>query len=317
MTRARSQKIDCLIVGAGPAGLAAGIYLRRFYRSVLIVDAGNSRAAQIPRSNNYPGFPDGINGAELLKRMRRQLKRFGGSVISGTVHQLCKLAENEFVAEAGKEVITARCVLLATGVVDIEPQIEGFLQVKTAGLIRFCPICDGFEFTDKRIGVIGAGQHGVREVRFIRNYSKDLTLIGLSPNDHLDRPLCTWLRYKQVKLILGAGRRLFINEGDAAQSVHLEMTDGSVHTFDLLYCALGSHVQSQLAVDMGACCDPDNGLKVDEHLETSITGLYAAGDVVSSLDQLTVAVGQAAIASTAIHNHLPPHEPSGKPASRT
>ena len=131
-------------------------------------------------------------------------------------------------------------------------------------------------------------------------------MIGLTPDDHLDRALGTWLQYKQVKLIQGEGRRLYTSGRDEAQSVHLEMADGSVHKFDMLYCALGSHVQSQLAADMGASCDPDHGLKVDDHLETSIRGLFAAGDVVSSLDQLTVAAGQAAIASTAIHNRLPP-----------
>lgn len=293
--------IDCLVVGAGPAGLTASLYLCRFLRNVAVVDAGNSRASRIPRSHNYPGFPEGIAGPALLERLRAQLANNGGKVIHGTVARLHKLGEKEFVAEVGERTVTARSVLLATGVEDIEPVIAGFEAIKERGLIRYCPVCDGFEFRDKRIGVIGAGEHGVREARFIRNFSSNLSLIDFEAGNDLDRSLEDWLRDHEVALIKGEACRLEVN---SQEQPRLRMEDGSHHDFDVLYCALGTRVRSQLAIELGAEHDGQSCLKVNSHLQTSIKGLYAAGDVVSSLDQLAVAIGQAAVAATAIHNNL-------------
>jgi thioredoxin reductase (NADPH) len=292
--------IDCLIIGGGPAGLTAGIYLRRYFREVAIVDAGCSRAAMIPRSYNCPGFPDGVAGTELLERLRSQLENNGGAVTHGTVNRLRKLGENEFIAEVGDTTINARSVLLATGIEDIEPDVSGFEAAKHSELIRYCPICDGYEFRNQNIAVIGAGEHGVKEARFILNYSKQLTLIDFDSED-LDQALRSWLDEREIGLIQGQGRQFFISpEGKPC----LEMGNGDRHCFDVIYCALGSRVRSRIALELGADHDEQSCLSVDEHLQTSVKGLYAAGDVVSSLDQLAVAIGQAAIAATAIHNQL-------------
>lgn len=292
--------IDCLVIGGGPAGLTAGIYLRRYFRDVAIVDAGCSRAAMIPRSYNCPGFPAGIPGPELLARLREQLERNGGKITEGLVSRLRKLGANEFVAEVGDTTITAKSVLLATGIEDIDPKLPGFEDVKKSERIRYCPICDGFEFRDQKIAVVGAGEHGVREARFILNYSKELTLIDFDVSD-LDQTLKDWLKMHDIRLIQQEGRRFFLNE---EEKPCVEMANGEQHCFDVIYSALGSRVRSSLALDLGAEHDGDDCLSVDKHLQTSVQGLYAAGDVVSSLDQLAVAIGQAAIAATAIHNSL-------------
>ena len=294
--------LDCLIIGAGPAGLTAAIYLRRFYRDVRIIDAGHSRAAQIPHSNNYPGFPDGIGGQELLQRLGSQLERFGGEVDQGTVARLQGNAEAGFSVEVGGQSLEARRVLLATGIVDVEPELNGFEEVKAQGRVRFCPICDGFEFTDQRIGVIGSGLHGIKEVEFIKNFSEKLSFIAFGQNAELDPALVRRLQSNHVQLVFGKGRRVSVTS--SSQPVRLEMTDGAVHEFDTLYCALGSRARSQLALDLGADQDSQHCLVVDRYLQTTVPGLYAAGDVVSSLDQISVATGQAAIAATAIHNSL-------------
>ena len=294
--------IDCLIVGAGPAGLTAGIYLRRFHRSVCIVDSGHSRAARIPLSHNYPGFPDGVNGKELLELLRCQLEKFGGSITQATVTSLKKTSNDEFVAEFAGQTVTAKTVLLATGIVDIEPDLSGYDTIKSSELVRFCPICDGFEFTDQRIAIIGRGQHGVRECEFIKNYSSRLSFISLDGEDEINDAMHK-LRGADIQVVKGRGGRIRCNE-EQLKNVVIETADGALHEFDIIYCALGSTVRSSLAVDLGADHDEQQCLVVNEQLETSISGFYAAGDVVSSLDQLAVATGQAAIASTAIHNRL-------------
>lgn len=294
--------IDCLIIGAGPAGLTAAIYLRRFLRSILLVDAGQSRALQIPLTRNFPGFPDGVSGEALLSRLHEQLRAFGGDVTKGRVATLRRMDGSGFTARLGEREIHARTVLLATGMEDVEPALAGFREAKEAGLARFCPICDGYDFRGRRIGVIGAGEHGLREAGFIRNFSERIAYITLGRDAVMEESLREEMQKLQLHHIAGEAEHLrFDSEQKLLQ---LKMKDGGEFEFEVLYCALGGKVRSQLAVALGAAHDSRQCLMTNEHMETSVEGLFAAGDVVSSLDQLAVAAGQAAIASTAIHNRL-------------
>jgi thioredoxin reductase (NADPH) len=294
---------DCLIIGAGPAGLTAGIYLRRFHRSVIIVDSGLSRARKIHLSNNYPGFPEGVNGTELLALLRQQLERFDGTVTEGSITSLKKMSHQLFTAEFAGQTVTARTVLLATGVVDIEPDLPGYRSIRNSDLVRFCPVCDGFEHTDQRIGIIGKGQHGVRECEFIRNFSDHVSFICLETEPGKILEANRRLREANITVLAGIGSTL--KAGNAAgELVYLNTADGTSHEFDVVYCALGSRVRSHLALQLGAAHDDQKCLTVDAKLATSVPGFYAAGDVVSGLDQIAVATGQAAIAATAIHNRL-------------
>src|SRR5215218_6250161 len=113
--------LDCLIIGGGPAGLITAIYLARYRRDTRVIDAGGSRAALIPTSHNYPGFPDGISGRELLVRLREQARRYGATLTAGSVERVELAADGTFRAFAGTETIAARTVVLATGAMDVEP----------------------------------------------------------------------------------------------------------------------------------------------------------------------------------------------------
>ena len=296
-----AETLDCLIIGGGPAGLIAAVYLARFRRRITIIDAGHSRAALIPTSHNLPGFPDGIGGNAFLDRLREQAARYGATVTQGNVEKLEQRDSGGFVAHYDQESAQAPFVLLATGVIDIEPELPGLNDAIRQGYIRHCPICDGYEVIDQKVAVIGHGQKLLREALFIRHYTADLTVlslgrdIGLSDADHKQ------LRESGIRVIDEPIAEVFIENGKIAA---LRGHSGKMHGFDTLYSALGTLVRSKLALDLGAECDQLGDLLVHGRQQTTIPGLYAAGDMVNGLNQISVAAGQAAIAATSIHHGL-------------
>jgi thioredoxin reductase (NADPH) len=295
-----NQILDCLIIGAGPAGLTAAIYLSRFRRSVRIIDAGNSRASLIPISHNYPGFPEGISGEELLRRLRQQAMRYAEREIErGIVEHIEQLDDGTFLANCGVESARARSVVLATGVIDIEPDLPNLKDAIKRGYIRHCPICDGYEVIGQKVAVIGHGKQAINEALFIRHFADDLTLLTLGKEMALS---------DEERRILGDADIHVIEEPIEEVSIErekieaLRMRSGKAHFFDTLYSALGTKVRSDLALRLNAQSHENGELFIDRRSQTSITGLYAAGDVTKGLSQICVASSQAAIAATAIHN---------------
>jgi thioredoxin reductase (NADPH) len=296
---------DCIIIGAGPAGLTAAIYLARFHLAIRMFDCGSSRAALIPKTRNHAGFPEGISGKELLARMRAQAAKFGAFREEAEVTRIERLGESFAVHVEGR-VFHARSILLATGVVNHRPDMPGDLHdaALAQGLIRYCPICDGYEVTDKRIAVLGTGDHGAREAMFLRGYSADVTLIAPQAAHEFDPLYASELDAAGIARVDGPCGGYAI-EGNR---IALDTAQGRM-TFDTLYPALGSCIRSGLAVALGAAATEDGTLEIDAHQRTSIPGLFAAGDVATGLDQISHAMGEAGVAATAIRNMLDDEHP--------
>jgi thioredoxin reductase (NADPH) len=296
---------DCIIIGAGPAGLTAAIYLARFHLAIRMFDCGSSRAALIPKTRNHAGFPDGISGKDLLARMREQAAQFGAFREEAEVTRI-ELLDAGFAVHVEGRVFQARSILLATGVVNHRPDMPAGLHdnMLARGLIRYCPICDGYEVTDKRIAVIGTGDHGAREAMFLRGYSADVTLIAPEAEHRFDPIYAAELDAAGIVRIDGPCGGYAI-EGDR---IGLDTSKGRMR-FDTLYPALGSRIRSGLAVALGAAATEDGTLEIDAHQRTSIPGLYAAGDVATGLDQISHAMGEAGVAATAIRNMLDDERP--------
>jgi len=294
-----TDTFDCLIVGGGPAGLTAAIYLARYLRRTCVADDGNSRASLIPESHNYPGFK-GIAGPELLRRLREQAAQYGAEFVRGRAAELKRQADGTFAARVDGNPVKARRVLLATGIVDEKPAVQGLEEVVYRGAIRFCPICDGYEAQDRRIGVLGSVSTACNKALFLRTYSADVTLLATDDPQLVSAELRTKLEEAGVAL---APHRLVAveREGDGVAAV---LQGGERYSLDVLYPALGCEVRSDLATSLGARCNDTGNLFVDDHQRTSVPGLFAAGDVVTDLHQISVATGHAAIAATAIHNSL-------------
>ena len=296
----RDSIIDCLIVGGGPAGLMAATYLGRYRRSVMLVDAGESRASLIPESHNYPGYA-GIAGRDLLKLLRRQAYDFGARLIDGRVDALEQDSDQLLLARFGGDTVRARTVLLATGIVDNDPPLPGIRIAVQKGTLRYCPICDGYEASDQRIGVFGSVGSGGNKALFLRTYSAHVTLLLTEAPTDADTAMLEALDASGVTV---SSALSFDLEEQGTQIAAL-FADGTRQEFDVMYPALGCEVRSGLATALGATTDEAGCLLVDPHQRTAAPGILAAGDVVSDLHQLSVAVGHAAIASTAIHNSLP------------
>jgi thioredoxin reductase (NADPH) len=297
-----ADTLDCLVVGGGPAGLTAAIYLTRFRRRVLVVDEAKSRCSWIPTSHNHAGFMQGINGIDLLERMRTQAELYGARIEIGSVRTLRPLPGGGFRASSsdGAE-LEAATVILATGVIDDQPRLPNLYDAVQNGLIRVCPICDAFEVIDKKVAVIGHGRDALGEALFIRGYTADLTLLTLGTPMDLRPAEREKLVEVGVKIVEEPVVRV-MEEGGRITKVVLR--SGEELAFDTLYSALGVLARSDLAGQLGAEMDECGRLVVDGHCRTSVPGFYAAGDVVAGLNQISVAMGQAAVAATDIHNSL-------------
>jgi len=193
-------------------------------------------------------------------------------------------------------------VVLATGVVDIEPDLPNLDGAIRRGLVRHCPICDGWEVIDRRVGVIGYGARALSEALFIRRYTPHVTVFTLGQSLGLSERERALLAGATIRVIETQVAEVFVEQNAL---VGLNTVDGSEYRFDTLYSALGARARSDIAVPLGVACAESGCISTDRHQRTSVPGVYACGDIVQeTLNQIAVATGHAAIAATTIHNEL-------------
>lgn len=292
------QSYDCVVIGAGPAGLTAATYLARYRRRVVVIDAGASRARWIPVSHNCPGFPFGVGGSELLGQFRAQAEQYEVPFVAGTVTAV-ERTDGTFTIHGAGAVLTTRTVFVATGIKDRLPKATGAEDAIASGALRLCAVCDGYEARDESIGVYAPVSDGLSHAAFLRTFSGKVAVLspesGPSSMDSREQA-----RAMGVSLHMGVRELRF-----SAQGCETETADGRVERFDTIYPVLGCTPGT--AALAGLCMKTDSAgkLVVDGSMETSVPGLFAGGDVVSGLNQISVAVGHAAIAATCIHNRLP------------
>lgn len=236
--------------------------------------------------------------------MRLQATRFGSRILEGRVQAIDQHSAG-FTALGQDFAFSARSVLIATGVTNRRPPIDEALHAEALrlGRLRYCPVCDGYEITDQNVAVIGSDARAASECEFLRSFTDRVSLV-VDRGDRLTETTAKRLADFGVRVIDGPAQRFRLDADGLSFS-----TPAGRLSFEAVYPALGSVVHSDLAISLGAAATEDGCIKVDGHQRTNVVGLYAAGDVVSGLDQISHAMGEAGVATTTIRNDLASSRP--------
>lgn len=270
---------DVIIVGAGPAGISASLYTQRANLKTLVIYKKTEKSSleKTEKIENFYGFKNGISGNELYQNGIEQAQKLGVNFLEDEVINIRK--EELFEVQTTKQNIRAKKVILATGNPKKKPQIKGIEKFEGKG-VSYCAICDGFFFKNKRVAVIGNGDYAISETNDLINLVKSATILtnGEKNNLHGFRAENVEINDKKIKEIKGNNN---IEE--------IEFDDNTNIKIDGIFIAQGVAGSTEFAKKLGAEIQ-NNKIVVNENMETSINGLYACGDCVGGLYQISKAI---------------------------
>jgi thioredoxin reductase len=289
---------DVVIIGGSAAGLSAALVLSRARRRVLVVDSGEPRNA--PASHMH-GFlsQDGLPPADLLAAGRAEVKGYGGEILEDTVTQLVRCGTSGFqVLLAGGQRISARRLLVATGLRDELPEVEG-LSARWARDVLHCPYCHGYEVRDQQLGVLGGSPDAVRYAQIVRQWTHDLVLFA--PAGSLSVPQRSELIARAIGIVEGTVRRVVVEDD---RLVGVELDDGRMVRRDALFVPPTFVPNSALLTGVGCQTDEAGWPVKDSTGLTTVPGLWVAGNVANPRAQVITAAGEGSAAALAINANL-------------
>jgi thioredoxin reductase (NADPH) len=296
----RSKPWDAIIIGGGLAGLSAAIYLARARRETLVIDGGKSLAEWVPDVENYLGFPRGIAGEELLTRGRKQAQKYGAEFVDDSIEELRHAPRNVFQAVGKQEVYESRRVLLATGICHLPPDIPGVRECLGHSMF-FCKDCDGCRCEDKRIGIFGWNNEAVEYALAMLLYSPCVFIFRNGHESQWSARHDQWLREYEIPVY----SEKVIDVHHKSGGVQWLELEGDVRVeLDALFTVRGDVYHNKLARQVGADTNPEGDVVVDERMQTTVPGLFAAGCVTPANCQMIIAAGQGATAAQAINRNL-------------
>jgi thioredoxin reductase (NADPH) len=294
-----SRSREVIVVGGGLAGLSAGIYLARAMRDVLIIDAGESLAIWEPEVQNYLGFPDCIDGRELLRRGREQARRYGAEFAHEEVDRL-SIQNGRFHIHAKKNAFDAKRLLLATGVYHLPPKIPSVNDCVGKSMF-FCKDCDGYRVQGKRVIIAGHNNSAVEYALGIMLYTECVTLLTNGEVPSWDAEHEQWLREYEVPMHI---EKIMHVEHEAGHLRTITLATGQKIAADCLFTTRGDVFHNHLARQLGARLDNDGQVCIDSEQRTSVPGVYAAGCITPANCQMIIAAGDGAAAAQAINRDL-------------
>jgi thioredoxin reductase (NADPH) len=303
---------DIIVVGAGPAALTAAIYTTREDIDTLLFERGviGGLAAVTADIDNYPGFPDGVEGLNLATALQKQAERFGAVIELGEVTAIHD--EGKFKRlETTSGDMRARAVLIATGSDYKKIGVPGEQEFYARG-VHYCATCDGAFYRDKRLVVVGGGNSAVQETIFLTRYASHIDLLvrsTIKASDVLQDELQKYVDNGKVTVHLATATNEIVGENNAVTKV-IGTQDGKKIEFptDGVFVFVGLLPNSQFIDGTGIEMDHLHLIKTDDNLQTTIPGVFAAGDIRSGATmQIASAAGEGATAALKMREYLEGH----------
>jgi len=300
---------DVIAIGAGPSALTAAIYTTREDIDTVLYEksAIGGLAAITDMVDNYPGFPDGIEGLTLAGNLEKQAERFGAQIEYGDVTAIRTEGDYKVVTVDGEDV-KAKAVLIATGSDYKKIGVPGEKEFYGRG-VHYCATCDGAFYREKRLAVVGGGNSALQEAIFLTRYSTHIDLLvrsTIKASDVLQHDLQKYIDEGKVTVHLNTETTEIIDTDGRVSSVKItENGVASEIVVDGIFVFVGLVPNTQFLADSGVELDEVGLVKTNQHLETSMEGVYASGDVRSGATmQIASAVGEGAAAALSIREYL-------------
>jgi thioredoxin reductase len=298
MTPAQVHRLwDAIIVGAGPAGLSAALFLGRCRRSVLVLDDGQPRNASSSHSHGF-FTRDGAPPSELLRIGREQLAPYGVSVVEATVVAATR-RDDGFEVRTGAVRLRARKLLIATGIVDEVPPIDGIAELYGQSVFH-CPFCDGWEVRDRAIAVHGTGPKSLELALALTTWSDDVLLCTDGWTGASERQRDE-LAAHGIAIRTEPVKRL---HGEQGKLRAIEFSTGESVSRDALFFCAGTRQRSALGMGLGCPVDEENSVPTGDFEEAGPSGLYVIGDASKDVHFIAVAVAEGVKAACAANKAL-------------
>lgn len=301
--------IDTVMVGAGPSALAAAVYTTREDIKTVLYEKGviGGLAAITDKVDNYPGFPDGIEGITLAGQLEKQAERFGAQIEYGEVESIRDENGIKTLVIDGAEV-KAKTVLIATGSDYNKLGIPGEAEYYGRG-VHYCATCDGAFYREKKLVVVGGGNSAVQEAIFLTRFTTHIDLLvrsTIKASDVLQHELQKFVDEGKITVHLGTTpNEIIVSDGTFEKVTATKDGEDVEFVTDGIFIFVGLKPNTQFLAGSGVELDEQGLIKTDAHLETSVKGIFASGDVRSGATmQIASAVGEGATAALAIREHL-------------
>lgn len=306
-----TDDFDVAIVGGGPAGLSASLFLARYLRAVVLIDSGDPRNWETRGINGFLGLPS-IRPADLRAVGRDEARRYGVALVDACVDRARQLSDDRFVLTTHDGVdFHARRVLLAIGLKDVWPDIPG-LERAYGETAHVCPDCDGYEVRDKKTVVIGRGRKAVGMALNLTTWTSEIIICTNGEPPEMDEAeYCRKLDALNIPVLTEKVTCARVSKG---RVYCLELESGMQLDAERIFFAIGQYPADDLGAQLG--CERDSGghIVVDEHCHTSVMNVFAAGDIIPGPQLAIAAASDGAIAALAIHKSLVPAERKLSPA---
>ena len=296
------NKWDLIIIGGGPAGLTAALYGSRSGLTTLVLEAKTvgGLLSEVPLVENYPGFPEGISGLKLAAKMAEQTRNAGATIREIETAEAIERKGEKISIKTDRASYSCNALILATGALHKPLGVKGEEQLKGRG-VSYCALCDGPFFKEKSVAVVGGGNSAASSALYLAGLARQVYLIHRRDEPRAEDAMIRTIKDRGVHILMNREVLEIKGEGKVQSIVILDKNTNTCSEMEMdgVFVEVGELPNSRLARNLGIKLDKEEFIIVDDHQATSVSGVFAAGDVTYfSVKQISTAVGQGAVAAT-------------------